>query len=182
MASSLEDKLGKLVELAVVSPREAPPPSDRGIVVVYAPDQELEFRQHFRICVQTLAARGLPHTVLDVERLPFELLSNENHLEETFRLELEDPSGLRKHLAEWLPLALKKALHNVAVDLPLGAYIILENPASLFPWVKYADVLSELPTGFPCYVVIPFPGHEEGAYLHFLDHRDGYNYLARRID
>lgn len=180
--SSLLSKFEKLLDLLMTPLDEPPTPAERGVLLIYPPDQEVEFRQRLDHFLVTLTAHGIPHEVVDAETLPFECLDAEGVLDDAFRLEAEDPTGLRQYLAGQLPGLLQKRVNAAATLLPVGSVVFLKCSPALFPWVKYADFLAQLPTGFPCRVVVPFPGHERGAYLHFLDHRDGFNYLARRIN
>jgi hypothetical protein len=182
MTSSIPDKLERLRELLVISPKEPPTPSDRGLLVIYPPDQEAEFRTRLEDFLVTLTAQGVPHAVVDAEPFPFACLDAEGVLEDAFQLEAEEPKELRQYLASELPRRLLNEVTQAASTLPVGSSVILKTPTALFPWVKFADFLAQLPTGFPCRIVVPFPGHERGATLHFLDHRDGFNYLARRIN
>lgn len=182
MSASLYDKMTKLRELLERPLAEPPTPAERGVVVIYSPDQEAEFRQRLDELLAVLSAQNIPYEVVDAEMLPFQCLNDQGLLAEAFRLEAEDPVGLRQYLAEQLPRVLRHRVAQAAETLPVGAAIFVRSPSSLFPWVKFADFLAQLPSGFPCRIVIPFPGHERGATLHFLDHRDGFNYLARRIN
>ncbi len=182
MISSLTDKFDKLRELLAVPLDQPPVPAERGILLIYPPDQELDFRQHLTNFVQMLVAQSIPHALLSVEALPFQCLDDVALLGDAFRLEAEDPKGLRQYLAEELPNRLRDEVEKTAKQLPVGGTIIIASAPALFPWVKYADFLLALPSGFSCRILIPFPGHEQGAYLHFLNHRDGFNYLARRIN
>lgn len=171
-----------LLDLLSIPLQEPPTPAERGVLFIYPPEQELEFRSRLDAFLTTLHAKKITHAIVETEELPFVCLAAEGVLEDAYRLEAQDPSGLRQYLASQLPRLLQNKVAEAATRLPIGAAIIIKSPSSLFPWVRYADFLSQLPTGFPCRVIVPFPGHERGAYLHFLDHRDGFNYLARRIN
>ncbi len=179
MTRSLLDKLEAMLEVLAESLHGPPLPAERGILLVYPPEEELELRE--RLPEYLLQVKA-PQTTLDVETLPFELLASEGVLADAYRLEHEDAVWLRRYLAEQLPRLLHQRVRDAGQQLGVGGVIVLETTTALFPWVSYADLLQSLPAHFPCRIVIPFPGHGEGAYLHFLDHRDGFNYLARRIE
>lgn len=182
MSNSLSEKFEKLSDLLSLVLQEPPAPAERGVLLIYSPEQEIEFRSRLDVFLMTMQSQKIPHEVVDTKELPFACLEAEELLEDAFRLEAEDPSGLRQYLASELPRLLLHKVVEASSKLPVGAAIIIKSPSSLFPWVRFADFLSLLPTGFRCRVIVPFPGHERGAYLHFLDHRDGFNYLARRIN
>ena len=112
--------------------------------------------------------------------MPFEYIEREGVLPQSYALELRDAEELRKYLGAGLPQFLLERLLAASGELGRGG-IILKYPTALLPWVSYADLLSRLPAQLPCYVVIPFPGSESEGKLHFLDHKTGFNYLARRL-
>jgi hypothetical protein len=178
MKSNVSEKLKTLLEVLSVPTDGPPSPVERGVLLIYTPEDELIFRDRLE---EYLLQLPVPFTVVDLEPLPFECLADQDLLDDAYRLEAEDASGLRQYLAEQLPRLLHRKVLQASEALPAGGVVFLKSTPSLFPWVKYADFLRELPHGFLCRVVIPFPGHEDGANLHFLNHRDGFNYLARRI-
>ena len=182
MTATISDKMDRLRELLTNSLKESPSPAERGVLVIYPPEHELEFRQRLDDLLVTLQAQGVAHTVVDAEMLPFKCLDAEGLLEDAFRLEAEEPKELRQYLAVELPRRLQREMVEAASTVPIGSAIFLKSAPALFPWVKFADFLAGLPTGFSCRIIVPFPGHEHGAALNFLDHRDGFNYMARRIN
>lgn len=174
----VSEKLSDLVHLLNLAGDCVPSPVERAILVIYPPDSELEFRNRFNEYILQL---HISYSVLDAETLVFEHLHHEGLMDDAYRIESDDYGELRRYLATQLPKLLLERVVAASEELPAGGAIILKSSTALFPWVSYSDLLQKLPNGFPCRIIIPFPGHEKGSYLHFLDHRDGFNYLARRI-
>ena len=100
-------------------------------------------------------------------------------LDDAFRQEFEDYPALKRGLARAVQDTLKQKIALAAAEVPSGA-VILSGTSALYPVIKFADVLTEL-RHLPCRIVLAFPGHEEGGKLHFMNQRDGYNYLAVKL-
>lgn len=125
--------------------------------------------------------RKIPLRVLDLETFPFEILSDAGGLEDAFRLEFEDYRSLRQNLAARLHRALIDRIKAVDAELKGGA-IFLIRTSSLFPWISFSSLLQDLRTEpLKARLVMAFPGRDSGAKLHFLNAKDGYNYLATRV-
>lgn len=179
MDLGLGAKFDELTQVVKDVSEEAILGSHRGVLLLYPPEEELAFRELLNEWLLHISVQQIPHRVLDLATLPFEFLESRGQLERSFRMEFENWSGLRQHLGR-LNGFLKERVLAVGTELGWGN-IVLKSTASLYPWVSYAALLEQIPTGFPCRVVIPFPGTAQEGKLHFLDRKTGYNYLARRV-
>ena len=153
--------------------------SQRGVLLLYPPEEELAFRELLNEWLLRISVQKIPHRGLDLSPLPFEVLESRGQLENSFRLEFESRQRLHQYLGK-LNAFLRDRVLATGEDLGWGS-IVLRSTASLYPWVSYAALLEQIPTGFPCRVIIPFPGTAQEGMLHFLDRKTGYNYLARRM-
>src|SRR5690242_13838629 len=97
--SDVNDGLRTLLELLSDSADAAPSPVERGVLLIYPPEEELLFRERLE---EHLLHIEVPFTAIDVEQLPFECLDSQGLLEDAYRLEAEDPKGLHQYLAEQL--------------------------------------------------------------------------------
>lgn len=176
----LEGKMRALREMLL---EPTPLPSvrtDSSILVVYPPEEENDFRQHLRKLIDLLAARGIAFRHIDLATLLFEVLEARGLVPEVFQQEFDDFPAVKRGLARAIHDALTQRIAQVAAEVPAGAVILSATPA-LYPLVKFSDLLAEL-RHVPCRIVVPFPGREEGGKLRFMNQRDGYNYLAVKIN
>ena len=97
-----------------------------------------------------------------------------------YEFELDDFQAVKRGLARAIHDALKQRIARIAAEVP-GTTVILSATSALYPLVKFSDLLAEL-RHVPCRVVVAFPGREEGGKLRFMNQRDGYNYLAVKIN
>jgi hypothetical protein len=168
----------KFAELRV---RLIDPGDHRGaLLIVYDPAEEHAFRRRYELFARELSAKRIDHVLLPLNRLPFEALEQRGLLEKAFRLEFSDPLGMRQSLASLLHREVIRVIRGAA-EKHAECPILLQRTASLFPWVSYSAVLSELENELSNALVVPFPGSEHGPLLRFLGEKDGYNYRATRI-
>lgn len=175
----LEPKMRSLREMLLAPPPDPSVRTDSSIFVVYPPDAEVEFRALLNKLLHLLEESGIAFRHLDLTTLPFEVLEARGLLPEAFEREFEDYPALKRGLARAVQDGLKDCISRAAAEVPNGA-IILSATCALYPLIKFADVLSEL-RHLSCRTVLAFPGHEEGGKLHFMNQRDGYNYLAVKL-
>lgn len=180
MMDGLEAKFELLLDILRNRPDGGPDATERGLLMVYPPENELRFRALLQDYLLQMKSQELPHRVLNLDTVPFECLDEEGVLDQSYELELQAPADLKRYIADQLQEDLLATVKAAAEEMGEGA-VILRSSTALFPWVSYADLLSSLPSAFACYVVIPFPGSESEGKLHFLDQRTGFNYLARRL-
>lgn len=172
----LEAKMRSLRELLLQPAADPAVRSDSSVLVVYPPEEENEFRDRLRQLLDLLTARGMAFRHLDLTTLPFAVLAERGLLPGIFAEELSDFAAVKRGLARALREALERRVEEAAAEVPAGA-VLLSATAALYPVVKFADVLADL-RHLDCRVVVAFPGHAEGGKLHFMNQRDGYNYLA----
>jgi hypothetical protein len=176
----LEGKMRALRELLL---EHVPLPSvrtDSSVLVVYPPEEENDFRQHLHKLIDLLAARGIAFRHIDLATLPFEVLEARGLVPEVFQQEFDDFPAVKRGLARALHDAVKQRIAQVAAEVPDGT-VILSATSALYPLVKFSDLLAEL-RHVPCRIVVAFPGREEAGKLRFMNQRDGYNYLAVKIN
>lgn len=181
----LEAKMRSLRDMLLQPPADPSVRTDSSVLVVYPPQEELEFRDRLQKLLHVLSDRGVAFRHIDLATLPFEELEARGLLPDVFAREFEEPSvgpglaGIKRGLARHVQAALKGRVEKAAAEVGTGA-VILSSTAALYPVVKFADVLADL-RHLPCRIVLAFPGHEEGGKLHFMGQRDGYNYLAVKL-
>jgi hypothetical protein len=175
----LETKLRALRDMLLQPMPDPSVVTDSGILIVYAPGEEQEFRDRLHKLFDLLAAQAIPFRHLDLTTLPFEILEARGLLPDALSQEFEDPGALKRGLARAVQEALHSRIEAAAAEIPNGA-IILSATSALYPLMKFADLLTGL-RHLRCRLVVPFPGREEGGKLHFMNQRDGYNYLAVKL-
>lgn len=175
----LDPKMRSLREMLLAPPPEPTVRTDSSIFVVYPPEAEIEFRNHLHKLLHLLEERGVAFRHLDLTTLPFEALEARGLLPDAFGREFEDYPALRRGLARTVQEALKERVARAAGEVSNGA-VILSGTCALYPVIKFADLLAEL-RHLPCRIVLAFPGREESGKLHFMNQRDGYNYLAVKL-
>ena len=175
----LETKMRSLREMLLQPPADPSVRTDSSVLVVYPPEEENDFRDRLQKLLHLLAERGVAFRHVDLTTLPFEVLEARGLLPDVFTQEFEDLAAIKRGLARAVQEALKQRVEKAAAEIPSGV-VILSATASLYPVIKFADVLADL-RHLPCRIVLAFPGHEEGGKLHFMNQRDGYNYLAVKL-
>lgn len=151
---------------------------DNTVLLIYPPEEHFAFTKVLARYLSKLEHKGQKIHTLDLSTLPFEVLDVED-IEEDFRRELDDPRGFRQEMAGLLEEELVDQILTLSEANPDWPIFLL-NPMSLFPWMRYSNVLSEI-RNVSNPVVLPFPGTQYGARMHFLNQRDGFNYLATVI-
>ena len=150
------------------------------VLVVYPPEEELAFRAEYNLVLHELAAKHLPVEVLDLRLLVFEALEAKGLLGKTFQMDAVGSRELRPNLAGMVQRETQQRVLTTAEGHP-DAILCCKNSAALFPWISFSALLEQLENQLAAPLVIPFPGTENGATLHFLNAKDGYNYRAARI-
>lgn len=176
----LEAKMRALREILLESSPDPSVRTDSSILIVYPPEEENDFRQHLDKLLDLLVARGVPVRHVDLATLPFEVLEARGLAPEIFQQEFDDFPAVKRGLARAIHDALKERIAQVAAEVPAGT-VILSATSALYPLVKFSDLLAEL-RHVTCRIVVAFPGREEGGKLRFMNQRDGYNYLAVKIN
>ena len=175
----LETKMRSLREMLLQPLADPSVRTDSSILVVYPPEEENDFRDRLQKLLHLLSERGVAFRHIDLTTLPFEILEARGLLRDVFAQEFEDLAAVKRGLARAVQEALKDRVAKAAAEVPSGT-VILSATTALYPVIKFADVLTEL-RPLPCRIVLSFPGYEEGGKLHFMNQRDGYNYLAVKL-
>jgi hypothetical protein len=149
-------------------------------LLVYPPEEELAFRAGYQETIQEIQARNIPHCIIDLRTLVFDVLESRNLLEKAFTMDAGGSQDIHRSLAHIVQNELLKKIQTAATEYP-DAILFCQSTAALFPWVSYAELLGAVENKLDQFLVIPFPGKENGPVLHFLGVKDGYNYRAGRI-
>jgi len=150
------------------------------LLVVYPPEEELEFKSGYQEILQELQANGIMAQVLDFRKLVFEALDAKKLLQKAFQLDAAGSRDIHQNLAGIVQREAFVRVRSAADQLP-DSVLCVTHTASLYPWISYSALLDEVEHLVPNTLVIPFPGTENGPALHFLGVKDGYNYRAARI-
>jgi hypothetical protein len=153
--------------------------TDDSVLLVYPPDQELDFREQLLdTFVPALAAQGIPHQLLDLTGFMFEGLSDED-VEGLQEDEVDDYRWLLQALSKRVETNLTARLTEIAEHNP-GGNIIVYATVAVYPLVRFGEVLKGL-RDLNCRILLAFPGEERGGKLHFMNQPDGGNYLAVKV-
>lgn len=150
------------------------------ILVVYPPEEELDFRQGFLDVIKELEAHGVEVAQIDLRTLPFDVLSAKGLLDKAFKLDAQGTRDARQNLSGMVQRECGQQVRKAAANSP-GAVLCCLHTSALYPWVSYSALLEEIENVVPNTLIIPFPGAEDGPALRFLGAADGYNYRASRV-
>lgn len=175
----MKDKFDELFELI----KDPLPPggvkTDNSIIFVYPPDKELDFREYLLdTFVPLLQARKIRFRLLDLGGFVFESL-DETLVQNLSEDEFDEYQWMKQGLSRQIERALQEQVTKLASETP-GGTIIIYSAASLYPLVRFGEVLRELRES-KCRIVLGFPGEERGGKLHYMNQPDGSNYLAIKI-
>ena len=152
---------------------------DNSVLLIYPPEKELEFREHFLdTFVPALQATAAHFKLLDLTGFLFAGLGDEEvkTLQED---EFEDYRWMQQGLSKRAEAALHAHLTGLAATVRGGSVLVYATVA-LYPLVRYGEVLRDL-RDLEARVVLAFPGEERGGKLHFMNQPDGGNYLAVKL-
>jgi hypothetical protein len=175
---TLGERLSTAAE--IVAGNSSPSVAERALLLVYNPEEEAAYRSAEEAFLVGLEARGVPHAVVDLRTMPFEVLGRKGLLDQAPGLDATQPGRFRRDLAGRLEKELVGSLEEAARALGSGL-LIVRNTASVFPWVSFANVLRHLSTDVGAWILVPFPGTGTASALHFMGRRDGFDYMARRV-
>jgi hypothetical protein len=154
--------------------------SHGAILVVYPPEEELDFRDGYLDLIRELRAHSVDLLEIDLRTLPFEVLASKGLIEKALKLDAQGARDARQNLAGMVQRGCSHRIREAAASAP-GAVLCCLHTASLYPWMSFSALLEEIENLVPNTLVIPFPGSEDGPALHFLGAADGYNYRASRV-
>ena len=153
--------------------------TDNSILMIYQPDKEFEFREYLTdIFIPQLSAKDLSFRALDLTGFIFESIDPET-IEAIQEDEFEDYQWMKQGLSQRMERRLVEKISDLSNEVPGGTVLVYATVA-LFPLLRFGEVLRDL-RDLNAYIVIAFPGEEEGGKLHFMNQSDGGNYLALKI-
>ncbi len=175
----MEDALQAILASARKPVREAIVSTDTSFLLIYPPEQELDVRAALRErCYPELRTQGHPCEELDLGGFLFSCFTQQE-ISDLCEDEFRNYRFTRQGLAARVEPRLAARFRELAHDHP-GANLFVVSTASLFPLVRYGEVLREL-RDLPLRIFIAFPGEERGGKPHFMNEPDGGNYLATKI-
>ncbi len=153
--------------------------TDNSILVVYPPNEELNFCEHLLDkFIPELQAKDINFELLNLEGFLFEAVDT-GTIEDVQEEEFEDYKWAKQGLAKRAEVTLVRQIREIASSNP-GCNILIYNTVSLYPLIRFGEILREIRDA-NCRIVIAFPGEERGGKLHFMNQADGGNYLATKI-
>lgn len=153
--------------------------TDTSVLLIYPPEKELDFREQLLDSfVPALEAQKVPCRMFDLSGFLFQEL-REEEVEGLEEDEFDDYAWMLQGLAKRAEGRLKAWLTDLGGQEP-GGNVLLYGTVSLFPLVRFGEVLRDL-RDLECRLVLAFPGEERGGRLHFMNHLDGGNYLAVKL-
>ena len=175
----MQEVLDTIVQAASEPFNRAAVSTDNSFLVIYPPDRDLDFTDMVMDhCLPTLAGRGVPTEVLDLSGFLFSCF-NDEELADLESDEFRNYRLMRQGLAGRVEKKLETKIRSVGEAKP-GANLFLVSTVSLYPLVRYGEVLRSL-RDVPVRVFLAFPGEERGGRPHFMNEPDGGNYLAVKI-
>ncbi len=153
--------------------------TDRSVLLVYAPERELEFRDQLRdLFLPRLEAEGHAHRALDLTGFLFEGLDKRS-IEDLCEDEFDDYRWMKQGLASRIERSLEKRISALANEV-VGGTVIIYATLALYPLITFGDLLKGL-RDLDCRILLAFPGTERGGNLYFMNQPDGGNYLAVKL-
>ena len=153
--------------------------TDSSILLVYAPENELDFREYLLdTFVPQLDAMGLAYRLLDLSGFLFTDLDQKT-VDDLCEDEFDDYHWMRQGLASRMEQSLATRIAELASQIP-GGTILVYATVALFPLIRFGELLRDM-RDLDCRIVLAFPGEERGGKLHFMNQSDGGNYLAVRL-
>ena len=158
----------------------APEHPSGAYLLIYPPEEELAFRAGYQDIIQEMQAHNIVHRIIDLRTMVFDALQSRKLLDKAFARDAEGSQDIHRSLAHIVQNELLKRIQTSAAESP-DAILLCQFPAALFPWVSFAELLDAVENKLDQFLMLPFPGKENGPVLHFLGVKDGYNYRAGRI-
>ena len=153
--------------------------TDQSILLIYPPDRELDFQEQLLDhWIHALEAQGVDVAPLDLCSFIFDGL-NDEAVETLQEEERDDYRWMVQGMSQRVESRLIARLEALASERA-GTNIILYNTVSVFPLVRFGEVLRGL-RDLDARIVVAFPGEERGGRLHFMNQPDGGNYLAVKL-
>jgi len=175
----MRDALTAIAQAAEEPFNKAAVTTDNSYLLIHSPDRSLDFLDMIQDqCLPDLASRGIPFQILDLSGFLFSCFSEEE-LKDLESDEFRNFKLLRQGLSGRAEKQLETRIRLIA-EQHHGTNLFLLSTVSLFPLVRYGEVLRNL-RDLPMRIFVSFPGEEKGGRPHFMNESDGGNYLAVKI-
>lgn len=175
----MEDALQAILIAARQPFQQAAVVTDSSFLLIYPPERELDIRSAIQDrCYPELKASSVPCAQLDLSGFLFSCFTSEELAEQAedefrnYRLTVQGLAARSERL-------LIDRLAAYSKSHP-GVNLFVVSTVSLFPLVRYGEVLRQL-RDLQLRLFVAFPGEERGGKLHFMNEPDGGNYLASKI-
>ncbi len=175
----MEDALQAILDAARQPFQQAAVLTDSSFLLIYPPERELDVRSILQDrCYPELRASGTPCEEFDLSGFLFTCFNAED-LADLTQDEFRNYRLTRQGLAARAERLLLARLREYSDRQP-GINLFVVSTVSLFPLVRFGDVLRQL-RDLRIRLFVAFPGEERGGKLHFMNEPDGGNYLAVQI-
>jgi hypothetical protein len=153
------------------------------LLLVYPPDQELECHWRQEHVAEKLRARGTPVLECHLGTFFFDYYKERGYLDKIFELD-RDPKQ-RDNLRRMIAGVYEKNLPGWVMELTKKAepngVIFLTSVASLYPFARVSNLLSELENLVRLPMVTFYPGRHSEDGLYFLDSTQPHTGYRARI-
>lgn len=175
----MEDAIQAVLTAARRHLHETTVVTDSSFLLIYPPANDLDVRGAIRDrCIPELKAQGQPCHELDLSGFLFSCFKPDE-IADLCDDEFRNYRHTKQGLAARAERHLIARFREFAAAHP-GTNLFVVSTVSLFPLVRYGDVLLQL-RDLPVRLFISFPGEERGGKPHFMNEPDGGNYLATKI-
>ena len=155
-------------------------------MLVYEPDEERKSRALQTRLRDKLNARQLQVVEYELNTFIFEHYANKNQLEQVFKID-QDPTRrdeLKRMIASVYEKQLVQDIKEKAQELnshPDKNIIFLTSVASIYPFARVSNLLTDLENHVLVPLVVFYPGGEVDGKLSFLNREAHIGYRARII-
>ena len=154
------------------------------VILVYDPHEERRCRARQIDLREKLESRGVHVIEHELNNFIFDYYANKGQLEHIFELD-RDPVR-REELRQMIAGVYEKELRDRILDdvkdaAPNNSVIFLTGVASIYPFARVSNLLTELENRVKVPLVVFYPGSERDGKLSFLNQEPHVGYRARRI-
>jgi hypothetical protein len=155
------------------------------LILIYPPQQEQRSRAYQIDLREKLRLRGMRVLEQELNNFIFDHYREKGQLERIFELD-RDPARrdeLRRMLAGVYEKELvRRILDEVATVADAdNTVVFLAGVASMYPFARVSNLLTDLENKIQIPLVVFYPGSEENGKLRFLNREPHLGYRARRI-
>lgn len=156
------------------------------IMLVYDPYEERKSRAYQTRLRDKLNARQLPVTEYELNTFIFEHYAKKNQIERVFKID-RDPDRrdeLKRMIASVYEKQLVQEIRQKAAELnnhPDRNIIFLTSVASIYPFARVSNLLTDLENHVLVPLIVFYPGEEVDGKLSFLNREAHIGYRARII-